>query len=113
MHRQITGIDWDHVITLMVWAEGAQLAGTFDPDAILATLRAQKSFQTILGPAKMYGKEMCGLDNMISPPIPITEVRNGVKRIQAVVRFEPWFESRKDQIIKVVQEKGQMWYQRM
>jgi hypothetical protein len=54
-----------------------------------------------------------GLDNMISPPIPITEVRNGVKRIQAVVRFEPWFESRKDQIIKVVQEKGQMWYQRM
>ena len=113
VHRQITGIDWDHVITLMVWAEGAQLAGTFDPDAILATLRAQKSFQTILGPAKMYGKEMWGLDNMISPPIPITEVRNGVKRIQAVVRFEPWFESRKDQIIKVVQEKGQMWYQRM
>ena len=30
VHRQITGIDWDHVITLMVWAEGAQLAGTFD-----------------------------------------------------------------------------------
>lgn len=112
VHREITGIDWDHVITLMVWAEGAQLAGSFDPDAVLEALRAQNSFDTILGPAKMGGKDMWGLDNMISPPIPINETRGGTKRVQAQVRFEQWFESRKDQIIKVVEEKGQMHYQR-
>jgi branched-chain amino acid transport system substrate-binding protein len=112
VHREITGIDWDHVITMMVWAEGAKLAGTIDPDAVLETLRAQPSFPTILGPASMHGADMWGIQNMISPPIPINEVRSGTKRIQAQVRFEQWFESRKADIIKVVEEKGQMYHQR-
>ncbi len=49
---------------------------------------------------------------MVSPAIPINEVRNGTKRIQAQVTFENWFEPRKDEIIEVVEEKGQMWHQR-
>lgn len=112
VHRHITGIDWDHVIMLKVWAYGAQLAGSFDPDAILEALRAQKSFPTILGPAVMTGKEMWGIDNMVSPPIPINQVVEGTKRIQAQVRFEDWFEARKDEIIKVVRDKKQYWDQR-
>ncbi|MEE8453776.1 MAG: hypothetical protein V3R90_03270, partial [Limibaculum sp.] len=112
VHREITGIDWDHVITLKVWAEGVTLAGTVDPDAVLETLRAQESIPSILGPSTMVGKEMWGIDNMVSPPIPINEVRGGIKRVQAVVRFEGWFAARKEKIIKVVEEKGQMHYQR-
>ena len=112
VHREITGIDWDHVITMKVWAEGVTLAGSVEPDAVLEALRAQESFDTILGPAKMRGKEMWGIDNMISPPIPINEVRGGTKRVQAQVRFEDWFDSRKEKIIGVVREKGQMFDQR-
>lgn len=114
VHRNITGIDWDHVIMLRVWAHGAQLAGSFDPDAILAALRAAPSIPTILGPAVMAGEDMWGIQNMVSPPIPIAEVRADCKckRIQAQIRFEPWFRSRKDSIIAVVREKGQMWDQR-
>ena len=55
---------------------------------------------------------MWGIDNMLSPPIPINEVRGGTKRIQAQVNFDNWFAMRKDDIIKVVREKGQMWDQR-
>jgi branched-chain amino acid transport system substrate-binding protein len=114
VHRKITGIDWDHVIMLKVWAHGAQLAGSFDPDAILKALRAAKSIPTILGPAVMYGKDMWGIDNMVSPPVPIAEVREdcNCKRIQAHFRFEEWFEARKDTIVKVVKDKGQFWDQR-
>ena len=112
VHREITGIDWDHVITLKVWAEGVTLAGTVDPDVVLETMRNQDSIPSILGPSTMRGKEMWGIDNMISPPIPINEVRGGVKRVQAQIRFEGWFESRKEQIIKVVRDKGQMFDQR-
>ena len=110
--REITGIDWDHVIMLRLWAEGVQLACSFDPDKVLEALKSQESIETILGPGKMTGEEMWGLDNMISPPIPINEVRNGTKQIQAQVTFENWFEPRKDEIIKMVEEKGQMWHQR-
>ena len=112
VHRPITGIDWDHVIMLDVWARGCQLAGTFDPDEVLTALRAQASIPTILGPGPMTGKDMWGIDNMVSPPIPFCEVRNGIKRVTAQLRFEDWFESRKDKIISVVRDKGQMYDQR-
>ncbi len=110
--RGITGIDWDHVIMLRVWAQGVQLAGTFHPDKVLEALRKEDSILTILGPGKMSGKEMWGIDNMIATPIPFNEHRNGVKRVQAVINFSNWFEARKDQIIAVVRERGQMWDQR-
>ena len=112
VHRGINGIDWDHVIMLRLWAKGVQLACTFDPDKVLEAMRAEESIETILGPGKMSGAEMWGLDNMISPPIPINEVRDGVKRVQAQISFENWFKSRKEQIIKVVRAKGQMYDQR-
>ena len=110
--RGITGIDWDHVIMLRLWAKGVQMACSFDPDKVIAALRKETSIETILGPGKMSGAEMWGIDNMISPPIPINEVRGGTKRVQAVINFDNWFEARKDQIIKVVRDKGQMWDQR-
>lgn len=110
--RGITGIDWDHVIMLRVWAKGVQLAGTFNPDKVLEALRKEDYILTILGPGKMSGKEMWGIDNMISTPIPFNEHRNGVKRVQAVINFSNWFEARQDQIIRVVRERGQMWDQR-
>ena len=107
--RGITGIDWDHLIMLKVWAFGAQLAESFEPDKIISALRAQKSFPTLLGSAKMTGQEMWGIQNMVSPPIPINETRSGVKRIQTVKRFEEWFQGNKKVIIDVVKSKGFYW----
>lgn len=112
VHRGITGIDWDHVIMLRLWAKGVQLAGSFNPDKVLAALRNEDSLLTILGPGKMSGKEMWGIDNMIATPIPFNEHRGGIKRIQAVIDFSNWFEARKDEIIAVVRKRGQMYDQR-
>lgn len=112
VHRHITGIDWDHVIMLKIWAEGCQLAGTFDPDEVLKALKAESISHTMLGPGKWTGEDMWGIDNMVSPPVPVCERRSGRKRIQTQLRYEQWFESRKDDIIKVVEDKGQMHYQR-
>jgi hypothetical protein len=49
---------------------------------------------------------------MVSPPIPFCEVKNGIKRITAQIRFDDWFEARKKEIIAVVRDKGQMYDQR-
>ncbi len=111
--RNVTGIDWDHEIMLRIWAEGCELAGTFDPDDVLKTLKEQPQTHTIIGPARWRGQDMWGIDNMVSPPIPICKVTEvGEKRIHGQWRYEDWFETRKDEIIKVVEDKGQMHYQR-
>ncbi len=111
VHRGMTGIDWDHVIMLKIWAFGAQAAESFDPEKIIKALRSQISFPTILGDAVMTGKDMWGIQNMVSPPIPINETRNGVKCIQTVKRFEEWFQAHKTTIFDVVKSKKLFWDQ--
>ncbi len=119
--RGMTGIDWDHVVWLIPWSIGAQLWGEENPgqgfpnnDQILATLRAQDSFPTVLGPGHMSGMEMFGIDNMIEQPVPMNmfnlEARD--KRIVAQYNFEPWFQAKKHIFIEAVEERGMMWYQR-
>ncbi len=118
--RRMTGIDWDHVIWLIPWCIGAQIAGQKAPgewpsnDDILAALRDQASFPTLLGPGHMSGKEMFGIDNMIEEPVPMCmfDLEADDKRIVAHLNFEPWYENIKGTVIKAVEERGQMYYQR-
>ncbi len=118
--RKMTGIDWDHVVWLIPWCIGAQIAGEETPgkwpsnDAILAALRKLPSFPTILGPGHMSGKEMFGIDNMIEQPVPMNmfDLKAKDKRIIAHLNFEPWFGSIKKVVIKAVKERGQHWSQR-
>jgi branched-chain amino acid transport system substrate-binding protein len=118
--RTMTGIDWDHMIWLMPWCIGAQIAGSDTPgewpsnDAILEALRAQASFPTVLGPGHMSGKDMFGIDNMIEEPVPMCmfDLKARDKRIVAHMNFEPWYMGIKNVVIKAVEERGQMYYQR-
>lgn len=113
VERAVTGIDWDHEIMLRIWAHGCQRAETFDPDEVLAALKSEPQTPTIIGPGDWRGEEMWGIDNMVSPPIPICEVTEvGEKRIMGQWRYEDWFDSRKEEIIKVVEDKGMMYHQR-
>ena len=120
VHRRMTGIDWDHVIWLIPWCIGAQVAGKETPgewpsnDAILAALRKMPSFPTILGPGHMSGKEMFGIDNMIEQPVPMNmfDLKAKDKRVVAHLNFEPWFKAIKPIVMKAVKERGQYYTQR-
>jgi len=109
--RGITGIDWDHVIMLKVWAQGVQLACSFEAEKVVAALQGADSINTLLGAGKFTGAEMWGINNMISTPVPVNEHREGVKRVQKVLDFFDWFESRKEKIIEHVRSKGLMFDQ--
>ena len=118
--RRMTGIDWDHVVWLIPWCIGAQVAGKDTPgkwpsnDAILEALRKLPSFPTILGPGHMSGKEMFGIDNMIEQPVPMNmfDLKAGDKRIIAHLNFEPWFEAIKTVVVKAVKDRKQHFSQR-
>lgn len=120
VRRKMTGIDWDHVVWLIPWCIGAQIAGKEAPgewpsnDAVLAALRAQPSFPTILGPGRMRGDEMFGIQNMIEQPVPMNmfDLEANDKRIVAHLNFVPWFQAIKNVVIPAVEERGQMHYQR-
>jgi hypothetical protein len=116
----MTGIDWDHVVWLIPWCIGAQVAGQENPgkwpsnDAILAALRKLPSFPTILGPGHMSGKDMFGIQNMIEQPVPMNmfDLKAGDKRIVAHLNFEPWYASIKSIVLEAVKARGQYYTQR-
>jgi len=120
VHRRMTGIDWDHVVWLIPWCIGAQVAGEKTPgkwpsnDAILAALREMSSFPTILGPGHMSGMEMFGIQNMIEQPVPMNmfDLKAKDKRIVAHMNFEPWFRAIKPIVMKAVKDRGQYYTQR-
>ena len=120
VYRHMTGIDYDHVVQLIPWAYWAQVAGEQYPgefpdnDMVLAAARSLHEFPTILGPGFMYGESMWGIDNMMSLPIPINKFDATAmsKRIWTSIEFEDWYENIIDIVIPIVEEHGQMWYQR-
>ncbi|NNE80974.1 MAG: ABC transporter substrate-binding protein [Silicimonas sp.] len=110
--RGITGIDWDHVIMLEIWAQGVQMACSFEAAKVVEALQNADEVDTLLGKGHFTGAEMWGVDNMVATPVPINEHRAGVKRVQQVANFEEWFQPRKEQIIEHVRSKGMMFDQR-
>lgn len=110
--RGITGIDWDHVIMLEIWAQGVQMACSFEAAKVVEALQNADEVNTLLGKGHFTGKEMWGVNNMVATPVPINEHRDGVKRVQQVADFAEWFEPRKDKIIEHVRSKGMMHDQR-
>ena len=114
VNAPMTGIDWLYMPIIQVYLHGVQKAGSFDPDAVLEAVRAEKAIMTIEGPALISGEDMWGIKNMMSHPIPtnVFDADCKCKRIVSMMRFEPWFDAHKDTIIAHVRDRGQMWDQR-
>ena len=114
VNAPMTGIDWLYMPIVQVYLYGAQKAGSFDPDAVLEAIRAEKAIMTIEGPALISGEDMWGIKNMMSHPIPTNRFDPDCqcKRIVSMMRFEPWFDAHKETIIAHVRDRGQMWDQR-
>lgn len=110
--REHNALDWDYNIMFEAWAWAAEQGGSFDPDVIFKTLREAESIATLMGPGVMRGETMYGIQNMITYPISICEIRSGVKRIQAQIRWEDWFENHAEEIVEYVKMRGQYWTQR-
>lgn len=112
--RAMAGVDWLYEPLLEFYVAAVEKAGALDPDAVLEAMHSMDQVNTIQGPTGIGGEAMWGQKNMLSPPVPTTEFRTecNCKRIQMVMRFEPWYELHKEELNAVVRERGHMWDQR-
>ena len=78
VNAPMTGIDWLYMPIVQVYLHGVQKAGSFDPDAVLEAVRAEKAIMTIEGPALISGQDMWGIKNMMSHPDPDQRLRPGL-----------------------------------
>jgi branched-chain amino acid transport system substrate-binding protein len=83
-------IVWEYMAALDVWAYGARKAGTVESEEVYKALKASKEVPHSFGPGVWWGKEIFGLDNLLVPTWPITEVHNGKPKIVAYKSLMDW-----------------------
>jgi branched-chain amino acid transport system substrate-binding protein len=95
--QQWNNTSWEFPAALEVWKQGVEKAGTFEPDALLASMKANPPSH-IFGAARWWGAELFGIDNALVGNWPIVEVRNGTVEIAEIGDQAAWFEAHKAEV---------------
>ena len=88
--RTFSEIVWEYMGALEVWAYGVGLADSVESKAVYEALKAADTVPHSFGPGKWWGKEVWGMDNLLMPTWPITEIHNGKPAIVAWKNVADW-----------------------
>lgn len=95
--QQWNNTSWEFPAALEVWKQGVETAGTFEPDALLASMKANPP-KHIFGAAKWWGADLFGIDNALVGNWPIVEVRDGKVEIAEIGDQAAWYEAHKAEV---------------
>lgn len=105
--KQWNNTSWEFPACLEVWKQGVETAGTFEPDELLASLKANPP-KHIFGAAKWWGKELFGIDNALVGNWPIVAVKDAKVEIVEIGDQAAWFEAHKAIVEKRFREENLM-----
>lgn len=105
--KQWNNTSWEFPAALEVWKQGVEKAGTFEPDALLASMKANPPSH-IFGAARWWGKELFGIDNALVGNWPIVEVKDGKVEIVEIGDQAAWYEAHKTEVEKRFREEQLM-----
>ncbi len=83
-------IVWEYMGGLDVWKFGVEKAGSVDSEKVFQALKSSPTVPHAFGPGVWWGNEVFGLDNLLVPNWPITEIRSGKPAIVAQKSLNDW-----------------------
>lgn len=98
---------WEFPAALEVWKQAVETAGTFEPDALLASMKANPP-KHIFGPAKWWGKDLFGADSALVGNWPVVAVKDGRVEIVEVGDAVAWYDKHRDVVQKRFREEELM-----
>ncbi|UCD82329.1 MAG: ABC transporter substrate-binding protein [Desulfobacterales bacterium] len=103
-------IVWEYMGGLDVWKYGVEKAGSVDSEAVYQALKSSSSVPHAFGPGVWWGTDVFGLDNLLVPNWPITEIRSGKPAIVAYKGLNEWLArgSNKDTLFKYLKKWNMM-----
>lgn len=114
-YRIVTPVDWLYAVPVQVWIAGAEAAGTFDGEAVVAAAKAQTEISTLQGPVfwPAAAEEVFGIANLYQAPMYVCAItEDGERRIVSEVDFwKEWYPEYKDILLAELEESGVAWYQ--
>jgi branched-chain amino acid transport system substrate-binding protein len=85
-------IVWEYMGALDVWKYGVEKAGSVESEKVFQALKSSDTVPHAFGPGKWWGAEIFGLDNLLVPSWPITEIKDGKPVIVAQMSLFDWLE---------------------
>jgi branched-chain amino acid transport system substrate-binding protein len=83
-------IVWEYMGGLDVWKFGVEKADSIESEKVFQALKSSPSVPHAFGPGKWWGTDVFGLDNLLVPEWPITEIRSGKPAIVAQLSLNDW-----------------------
>lgn len=91
---------------LEVWKAGVEAAQSINPPDVLAALKGMNPAPHIFGPAKWWGKDVFGVDNVLIGRWPVVQMQNGKAKLVAMGDVAGWLEKNQDELIKRLKDAG-------
>ena len=105
-------VSWEYASIMDLWKAGAEKAGSAEPSAVIAAMKAGGKGKHAFGEADWWGTELFGIDNALVGDWPVVAIENGKARIKAFGNIPAWYDRHGDLLVKHMTEYGQMWNQR-
>jgi len=105
-------VSWEYAAIMDLWKAAAEKAGSAEPDAVAAAMKADGTGKHAFGAANWWGTELFGIDNALVGDWPVVVIEDGKARIKGFKSIPAWYDKHGDLLIKHMEAYGQMWNQR-
>ncbi|MCF8069411.1 MAG: ABC transporter substrate-binding protein [Desulfobacterales bacterium] len=100
-------ITWEYKAALDVWAYGAKKAGSVKSEDVYKALKSSDTVPHAFGDGVWWGEEIYGLDNLLVPTWPITEVKDSKPVIVDYGSLTDWLKDENKK--KILMESLEKW----
>ena len=107
-----SAVSWEYASIMDLWVQGAQRAGSVDPEAVLMGMKQGGTGKHAFGEASWWGKELFGIDNALVGDWPVVVIENGKAVIKEYRNIPEWWSRHGDLLIKHFTAMGEMYHQR-
>jgi len=105
-------VSWEYASIMDLWKAAAESAGSAEPDAVLAAMKAGGKGKHAFGDADWWGDEIFGIDNALVGDWPVVVIEGGKARIKGFKSIPDWYAKHGQLLIKHMERLGQMYHQR-
>lgn len=95
-----SAVSWEFPAILDLWKASTEKAGSFDPLAVLAAMKADPTPKNVFGRAQWWGKELWGINNALVGYWPVVEIQKGEPHIVAFNNILDWWARHKNLLLK-------------
>jgi branched-chain amino acid transport system substrate-binding protein len=107
-----SAVSWEYPSILELWKSAAEKAGSVEPEAVLAAMKAGGKGAHIFGEADWWGEELFGIDNALVGSWPVVRIEDGKAVIKEYRSIPAWWEKHKQVALEEFEAAGEMHHQR-